>query len=438
MEKPEISTGPLLQIHPARASTAGLGLKALIGGGTTFDDSQEQYWHPFPQRRRSRLEISTVNSPAQALSVRQDFGGNSTALMVPETASTAVAAQAKAMVEARYVMALQRPRIWDQVRQDLLRECRRPSFAHNKSAYYRKPIGDGVEGLGIRFVEVALRCMTNVLVETTMVYEDEAKEIHRVSVTDLESNVTYPLDVRVTRTVERSRPSDDGTYISVRKNSYRKNVYTVPATDDDLLNKRSAQISKAIRTLGLRIIPGDLQDEAEAIIKAIRLDEAARDPGAERKRIADAFGEIGVKAADLTEYLGHTLDTCSPAELVNLRGIYGAIRDGESSWKSVMENKAEQAGKQAAASADSARPAYTEDQFKASLPNWKKAIEAGKKTPDEIIGMAESKATLSDEQKAAIRALAAPAAATDAAPAAGQQNPDFPLPEDASDAEGQA
>lgn len=322
-----------------------------------------------------------------------------------ETASTAVAAQAKAMVEARYVMALRRPRNWDQVRQDLLKECKRPSFAHNKSAFYRKPIGDGVEGLGIRFVEVALRCMTNVLVETSMVYEDEAKEIHRVSVTDLESNLTYPLDVRVTRTVERSKPCDDGSYISVRKNSYGRNVYTVPATDDDLLNKRSAQISKAIRTLGLRIIPGDLQDEAERIIKNIRMDEAARDPDAERKRIADAFAEIGVKAAELAEYLGHSLDTCSPTELVNLRGIYGAIRDGEASWKSVMENKPERDGKPPAA--------WSDEDFKKSLQAWGKAIESGKKTVAEIIAMASTKGTLSEEQKARIYDYAPPSNAGD-------------------------
>ncbi len=339
-----------------------------------------------------------------ALATRQEFGGSIATHATTETASAYVAAQAKAVVEARYVMALRRPRNWDQVRQDLLKECRRPSFAHNKSAYYRKPIGDGVEGLGIRFVEVALRCMTNVLVETTMIFEDETKEIHRVSVTDLESNLTYPLDVRVTKTVERSKPGDDGSYVSVRKNSYGKNVYTVPATDDDLLNKRAAQISKAIRTLGLRIIPGDMQDEAEGIIKAIRLDEAARDPDTERKRIADAFNEIGVKAADLTEYLGHTLDTCSPAELVNLRGIYGAIRDGESSWKSVMENKAEQqAGKGAGAGAGNTGggktlPTCSAENFAKKSPGWKKQVEAGKKVND-LIAMIETKELLTADQK---------------------------------------
>lgn len=353
-----------------------------------------------------------MNTLARVETLHQDLAPIAGTALA-ETASTAVAAQAKAMVEARYIMALRRPRNWDQVRQDLLKECKRPSFAHNKSAFYRKPIGDGVEGLGIRFVEVALRCMTNVLVETSMVYEDEAKEIHRVSVTDLESNLTYPLDVRVTRTVERSKPSDDGTYISVRKNSYGRNVYTVPATDDDLLNKRSAQISKAIRTLGLRIIPGDLQDEAEAIIKGIRMNEAARDPDAERKRIADAFAEIGVKAADLSAYLGHSLDTCSPTELVNLRGIYGAIRDGEASWKSVMENKAERDGKPL--------QAWSDEDFKKSLQAWGKAIESGKKTVQEIIAMASTKGSLSEEQKARIYDYAPPAKSAEDA----SQGPDM-------------
>jgi hypothetical protein len=277
----------------------------------------------------------TVIHEETALSARTERTG--------ETASSAVAAQAKAMIESRYVMAMRNPRNMDQVRQDLLKECRRPSFAHNKSALYNKPIGKGVEGLGIRFVEVALRCMRNVLAESIMVYSDAEREIHRVVVTDLENNNTWPMDITVTKTVERSKPADDGSYISVRKNSYGKNVYTVPAQDDELLNKRLALISKALRTAGLRIIPGDLQDEAEELIRAIRLDAAAKDPAAERKRIADAFASIGVKCGDLQEYLGHALDGCTPSELVYLRGLYGALKDGEATWATAMENKREQA-----------------------------------------------------------------------------------------------
>ncbi|MBC8642103.1 hypothetical protein IAG25_35445 [Caballeronia sp. EK] len=345
-----------------------------------------------------------------ALSVRQEFGAQETTTALVETASTAIAAQSKAMVEARYIMAMRNPRNWDQVRQDLIAECKRPSFANNKSAWYKKPIGKGVEGLGIRFVEVALRCMKNVLIETTMIFEDDAKEVHRVSVTDLESNLTYPLDVRVSKTVERAKPMDDGSYISVRKNSYGNMTYTVPANEDDLLNKRGAQISKAMRTLGLRIIPGDLQDEAEEIIKAVRMNEAARDPGTERKKLADAFAEIGVKASDLTEYLGHSLDTCSPPEMVELRGLYGAIKDGEATWKQVMENKAEQQrgddGKGGGAP-DGGKKVIaicTDEDFEKKSPDWRKLILGKKKTAAELVAMIETRTRLTEDQKMKIDA----------------------------------
>lgn len=342
-----------------------------------------------------------------------------------ESAATAVAAQAKAMVEARYTIALHRPRNWDQVRQDLLKECRRPTFANNKSAYYRKPIGKGVEGLGIRFVEVALRCMTNVLIETSMIFEDTLKEVHRVSVTDLEANVTYPLDVKVTKTVERSSPADDGSYVSMRFNSFKKPVYTVPANDDDLLNKRAALISKAIRTLGLRIVPGDLCDEAEDIIKSVRMDEAARDPAAERKRIVDAFDGLGVKASQLTDYLGHEIGACSPTELVDLRGLYGAIKDGEATWATVMQNKADQGGASATPPpppAPKALEAMSAEHFTKNEAGWRQTVQSGKKTADALIAMLSTKHALSDAQKAAIKAFEnfADASPMDGQPAAAQ------------------
>lgn len=348
-----------------------------------------------------------MNAPGTALATHQDFGGSGQTLAVVETASTAIAAQSKAMVESRYIMAMRNPRNWDVVRQDLIKECRRPSFANNKSAFYVKPIGQGVEGLGIRFVEVALRCMKNVLVETTMIFEDETKEVHRVSVTDLEANITYPLDVRVSKTVERSKPNSDGSYISVRKNSYNKDVYTVLGTDDDLLNKRGALISKAIRTIGLRIIPGDLCDEAEEIIKSIRLDEAAKDPDAERKKIVDAFAAIGVSATDLTGYLGHGLEKCPPAQIVTLRGIYGAIKDGEATWATVMQNKADQGAGNGAGNGyagKKALPECTPEQFSDLAKEWEPLVRSGKKKSKAIIATAKTLMILTEEQQMQIDA----------------------------------
>jgi hypothetical protein len=310
----------------------------------------------------------------------------------------ALAARAKATVEARYLAAWQRPRDWDDVRQKILKECKRPTFAHNKSAFYLKPIGKGVEGLGIRFVEVALRCMRNVACESEMIFQDEEQEVHQVTITDFESNVPHSLQVVVPRTVERSKPMSDGSYISVRKNSQGELTYMVPATEDDLLNKRAAYISKAIRTQGLRLIPGDIQDEAEALIKKVRKDEAAKDPDATRKAIVDAFGEINVTASMLVEYLEHPLDQCSPDEMVRLRGIFGAISEGDASWAQVMENRdAEREGKEA--------PGWKDDDFAAQLAKWAPLVLERKRSHEQVIAMASSKAKLTDAQIKAIRDL---------------------------------
>lgn len=338
-----------------------------------------------------------------ALATTQGFSESSSNFAVQETASTMAAAQGKAMVEARYVMAMRHPRNWDQVRSDILGECKRPSFADNKSVYYRKPIGQGIEGLGIRFVESAMRHMRNVLVDPIMIFEDATKEIYRVSVTDLEANITYSSDVKVTKTVERSKPMSDGSYVSMRMNSYNKAVYTVPAEDDDLLNKRGALISKAVRTLGLRIIPGDIQDEAIEIIKAVRLNDAAQDPAGERKKIVDAFGSIGVKAVDLVDYLGHAIDQCSPTEILNLRGIFGAIRDGEATWIQVMDNKAQQSDDDKPAPAGKPALEYmTDEAFAAKTAEWRKVILGKKKTVADLVATIQTKNLLTDDQKLTI------------------------------------
>jgi len=261
--------------------------------------------------------------------------GLATPMPVAETATAALATQAKAMVEARYVMAMQRPRDLDVVRERLLKECKRPSFA--EVARYRKPIGKGVEGPSIRFAEAALRCMTNITIETLTVFDDPEKRIVRVAVTDLEANVPYSQDVTITKTVERRSVKQGETVIRQRLNSKGEPVFIIEATDDDILNKQGALISKAIRTLGLRLIPGDLLDEAmDAVMETLQKRDA-QDPDAAKRRLFDAFSTLGVSAEQLKEFLGHKADVLNPKELADLRGLFSALRDGETTWREIME-----------------------------------------------------------------------------------------------------
>lgn len=259
-----------------------------------------------------------------------------------ETAGAASAAEAKAMTEARFIMALKFPRSWEQVRLDLVKECNRPSFAKDPSAYYIKPIGKGVEGLGIRFAEVAVRCMKNIVADSFTVFENDQRRVIKVFALDLESNTSHSKTVTITKTVERSKPADDGAYISVRTNSQGRLTYTVPANDDDLLNKENSNVSKTLRTQVLRLVPGWLQEECKNIILRVREDESAKDPDADKRQIIDAFASLNIRVTDLeNDYLEHPIDQCSPAELANLRGLYGAIKDGELTWQTVVENREE-------------------------------------------------------------------------------------------------
>lgn len=256
-----------------------------------------------------------------------------------EMAIAAMAAKAKAEVEAKFVIAFNRPRKLMESRSAILDACKREKFA--EVARYKKPVGSKqvngrweqqfVEGFSIRFAEVAIQAMKNISVETSIIYEDDDKRTVHVSVTDLESNLSYGEDITISKTVERKKLKDGQEKLGERLNSYGDKVYLVAATDDEVANKVAAQRSKVIRNSGLRLIPQDFLEEAVDAIM-LTLEKGGSDPKAEVKKIVDGFNKIGVPAGELEKYLGHSLDTVSKKELNDLRAVWSTISDGESSW----------------------------------------------------------------------------------------------------------
>jgi hypothetical protein len=73
--------------------------------------------------------------------------------------------------------------------------------------------------------------------------------------------------------------------------------------------------------------------------------EVSDDPTAATKKMADAFAALRIMPNELAEYLGHPLDQSSPAEIVELRAVYQAIKDGETTWKATLDGRAEAKGK---------------------------------------------------------------------------------------------
>ncbi len=259
-----------------------------------------------------------------------------------ETASSAIAARATAVAQAKFVMAMRNPRNLDEVRLKMLRACERPGFSGSLTekvfgaAWYRKPVGDGVEGFSVRFAEEAIRCLGNIDVQVITIFDDPRQRIVEVTVMDLESNISYPTSISIEKTVERSKLAVGQIALRTRVNSYGKPVYVVPATDDEVFMKQQNLISKAIRNGALRLLPGDIQAECRERILAIRNGEIVKDPEGFKRRVLDGFATLNIMPKMIEEYLGHPLATCTPAELDDLRQLFTALKEGKTTWAEVM------------------------------------------------------------------------------------------------------
>ena len=286
-------------------------------------------------RQLTRTEPSGMTKTSEGFdSTSVDFSG--------ETSSTALAARVTAIAQAKFIMAMKRQRNMDDVRVKLLRACERPGFAGSLTekiwgaAWYKKPVGDGVEGFSIRFAEEAIRALGNIDVQTVTLWDDPYKRIVEVTVLDLENNISYPTSITVEKTVERKRLGKGQIALRQRVNSYGEPLYIVEATDDEVFTKQQNLISKAIRNGALRLLPGDIQAECRARILAIRFGDAAKDPDGFRRKVLDSFAALNVMPPQLEDYLGHDLGVCTPAELTELRDLHTAIKEGKTTWVAAL------------------------------------------------------------------------------------------------------
>ena len=265
-----------------------------------------------------------------------------------DPAAVAAAESVKAMVQARFIMAMQKPRDFDQARDAILTACKRPAFAEKaefsvkRGSKYNQATrqweDNMVKGPSIRFAELALREWRNCSSEIQVVYEDADTKRIRVMVLDLETNAAFTKEIAIKKIVERKK-ADDREILGERTNSDGKKVYIVRATEDEIQNKENAMISKVIRNEGLRLIPADIIEEGMDAARATLRNRDAADPDGAKKKILDAFSSLGIKPAELKKFLGHGTDILSPKETEDLRGIYRAIKDGEATWADYIETK---------------------------------------------------------------------------------------------------
>jgi hypothetical protein len=303
-----------------------------------------------------------------------------------ETATAAAAALAETTIKSRYALARRFPRNNDDVLVNLKRECQRPQFA--EVARYVRPVGkekndEGVwedkfaEGPSIRFAEAAARYMGNIDAGVATIFDDREKRILRVYATDMETNTAFAKELTVAKTLERRKLKRGQTAIGHRVNSYGDPVFIVRAEDSEIVVKEAAEVSKVLRTLLLRLVPGWVIDECMKVVLETQKKGDAENPTAARMKLVEAYARIGVRAADLEALIGHSLDGVSPAELARLRGILAAILSGEARWKDVV---AAETATEADAKKDP-RIAKAQEAVQAKIDEQRKKAEAKPAAP---------------------------------------------------------
>lgn len=120
--------------------------------------------------------------------------------------------------------------------------------------------------------------------------------------------------------------------------------------------------------------------------------------------MSECFRPVGPWQSHKRRMLRHK----SMIQCARLAFGYGGIYDQDEAER-IVESGVKHMGDVEVLNAPQSYPA---DKFAENLPTWAKVIQAGRKTAEEIIAMANSKHPLTDEQKNAIRKAAKPAEGT--------------------------
>lgn len=235
--------------------------------------------------------------------------------------------QERAIAEAQgqLILAKKFPRNLNEAYEEMMEACKLQAFA--QAAFYSVPRAGGkVTGPSIRLAEEVARCYGNFAYGHRELSRGDGKSEVEVYAWDMEKNNRSIRQITVTHT----RDTKDGQ-VKLRD---QKDI------DDKIANVASKQVRGRI----LALLPKWMVEAAiEECKKTIA--GANDEPVSVRvRRMVGAFAKFGVTVAHLEKHLGHTLDETTLDELVDLTGVFNAIREGAkpSEFFGAEEERAEQ------------------------------------------------------------------------------------------------
>ncbi|TVM31205.1 hypothetical protein [Oceanidesulfovibrio marinus] len=225
------------------------------------------------------------------------------------TLATPDQARAVAEAQAMLVLAKSAPRNENAAVLSIQKACKRRSLAERATYAYRRG-GTMVTGPSVRLAEVLAAHWGNI----TYGFREVSRKRDSVEVEafawDLQTNT------RVTRsfTVKLVRDTKQGA----QELTAERDKYELVAS----------MAQRRVRAVLLELIPGDIVEDALDMCQQTLQAEFNNNPEEAKRKLILAFDELGVTLEMLEEYLSHSIKALQPAELVRLREVYRAIKDG--------------------------------------------------------------------------------------------------------------
>lgn len=188
--------------------------------------------------------------------------------------------------------------------------CQRPTLA--EQAIYRYPRGgQSVSGPSIRLAEAIAQNWGNIDCGIIELENRNGKSEMMAYAWDLETNT------RVTKTfsVEHRRDTKQGS----KELTDGRDIYEATANFG----------ARRMRACILSVVPGDVVDMAVEECKKTVADKDSRPVSEILAELLKAFKAIDVTKAQLEKYFDKQLTVMTKEELVDLRAVYKAIKDGQ-------------------------------------------------------------------------------------------------------------
>ena len=214
-------------------------------------------------------------------------------------------------IKGKMYLARQFPRDPDYSLQCALRECDRKELA--EAAQYEFPKGDSVvKGPSIRLVEVLARHWGNITSGVDEIESKDGETTIKSYAWDLETNVS---DSK-TFTVKHERSTKRGTY----KLTDERDIYEMVA-NKGARRKRACLLS---------VLPGWYVDAAVNACEETLKRSLTEGKTMEEviSNVVSAFAEFDITPDQIEEKLGKEVANLSKNDVVKLRHLYSAIKDG--------------------------------------------------------------------------------------------------------------